>query len=94
MTFVMPIAAASGGRIAIGAVIALVGLLMLAFNKRVTTAAVTAQREGIGTLLGDRRQLSDEIQSSPAFSAAARLFVCAVAVFFVAGGVVMTVTAR
>lgn len=56
----MPLVA-SIGRPVVGSVFVVIGLLMLAFNRRVTDGLVAGQRETVGTLLGSRRQANDQL---------------------------------
>jgi hypothetical protein len=86
------VAGASPARVVAGCVLALLGLALLVFNRRVTAASVAGQREGIGALLGNQRRTSDAIHTSRAFMTAARIFVGVVGVFFVVVGIAMAFT--
>jgi len=92
-TLPLVLATASAGRVAVGAVITLIGVVTLLFNRRWTEVAVAAQREGLGSLLGQRRAASDRLHTSRSFLSAARIFAAAVSAFFIAGGIAMMLTA-
>jgi len=83
---------ASIGRPVVGSVFVVIGLLMLAFNRRVTDALVAGQRETVGTLLGSRRQGSDQLHSSRLFLIAARGFVVLFAVAWTGLAVALIIT--
>lgn len=93
LTLPLVLATASAARVGIGAVITLIGVATLLFNRRWTEAAVAAQREGVGSLLGQQRATSDRIHTSRPFLSAARIFTAAVSVFFIVGGIAMMLTA-
>jgi hypothetical protein len=90
---VFTLVATAAGRVVGGGVILCIGVLTLAFNRRWTEVLVTGQREAVGTLLGPRRGVSDRIHTSRGFIVAARIFVAAISIAFIAGGIATMVTA-
>ena len=84
----MGMASSLATRVPGGVVLAAVGFCLLVWSGRVSAALVAGQRATIRGLFGDRlAREPDRLQGSAAFGLAARLFVAAIGLLFLGGGI-------